>query len=96
MTREDIIRWAREAGWNGIYSKPLMKIAMQEKDFLRFASLAYAAGAATERQACELICHEIKMQNKFQNADDQYDDWNHGIAHGAELCRNAIRARGKQ
>jgi len=55
----------------------------------RFAALV----AAAEREACALICHELKMQNKFQNADDQYDDWNHGIAHGAELCRDAIRSR---
>jgi hypothetical protein len=43
MKREDIIRMAREAGWSGIYSKPLMSIAMQEDDFLRFAALVAAA-----------------------------------------------------
>ncbi len=43
MTREDIMRMAREAGWSGIYSKPLMSIAMQEDDFLRFAALVAAA-----------------------------------------------------
>jgi hypothetical protein len=42
MTRDDIIRLAREAGWNGIYSKPLMSIRMQEEDFLRFARLVIA------------------------------------------------------
>jgi hypothetical protein len=42
MKREDIIRMAREAGWSGIYSKPLMSIAMQEDDFLRFAALVAA------------------------------------------------------
>ena len=39
MTRDDIIRMAREAGWNGIYSKPTLSISMQEEDFLRFAKL---------------------------------------------------------
>jgi endonuclease YncB( thermonuclease family) len=43
MTRDDIIRLAREAGWNGIYSKPLMSIRMQEENFLRFAALVAAA-----------------------------------------------------
>ena len=52
MTRNDIIRMAREAGWSGIYSKPLMSIAMQENDFLRFAALV----AAAEREACAKAC----------------------------------------
>jgi hypothetical protein len=43
MTRSDIIRLAREAGWSGIYSKPLITIAMQEENFLRFAALVAAA-----------------------------------------------------
>lgn len=43
MTRDDIIRLAREAGWNGIYSKPLISIRMQEENFLRFAALVAAA-----------------------------------------------------
>mgnify|MGYP006289897403 CR=1 FL=1 len=48
MTREDIIKLAREAGWPGIYAKPLLSITMQEDDFLRFAALV----AAAEREAC--------------------------------------------
>jgi len=43
VTRDDIIRLAREAGWHGIYSKPLMSIRMQEENFLRFAALVAAA-----------------------------------------------------
>ena len=54
MKREDIIRMAREAGWPGIYSKPLMSITMQEDDFLRFAALV----AAAEREACAKVCEE--------------------------------------
>jgi acyl-CoA reductase-like NAD-dependent aldehyde dehydrogenase len=80
----DIIRMAQEAGDDWEHTLP------DDRAFLeRFAALV----AAAEREACALICHELKMQNKFQNADDQYDDWNHGIAHGAELCRDAIRSR---
>jgi hypothetical protein len=54
MKRDDIIRMAREAGWPGIYSKPLMSITMQEDDFLRFAALV----AAAEREACAKACEE--------------------------------------
>ena len=43
MNREEVIRLAREAGWNGIYPKPLMSIRMQEENFLRFAALVAAA-----------------------------------------------------
>jgi hypothetical protein len=63
VTRDDIIRLAREAGWNGIYSKPLMSIRMQEENFLRFAALV----AAAERKACksvaELAAREIDDTN---------------------------------
>ena len=52
MNREEVIRLAREAGWNGIYSKPLMSIRMQEENFLRFAALV----AAAEREACAKVC----------------------------------------
>ena len=48
MTREDIIRMARDAGWNGIYAKPLFSIYMQETNFLHFAALV----AAAEREEC--------------------------------------------
>lgn len=58
MTREDIIRMAREAGWNGIYAKPMASILMQEDDFLRFAILAYTAGAAAEKERILEICKE--------------------------------------
>lgn len=57
MTRDQIIALAREAGWNGIYSKPLMSIRMQEEDFLRFAELV----AAHERGKC---AHLVASQNR--------------------------------
>lgn len=58
MTREDIIRMAREAGWPGIYAKPLFSITMQEDDFLRFAALV----AAAEREACAKVCDAIDVE----------------------------------
>jgi hypothetical protein len=57
MTRSDIIRLAREAGWSGIYSKPLMSIRMQEENFLRFAALV----AAAEREACAKVCEDARL-----------------------------------
>ena len=56
MTREDIIRMAREAGWPGIYAKPLFTITMQEDDFLRFAALV----AAAEREQCAQTCESFR------------------------------------
>jgi len=79
MTRNDIIRMAREAGWSGIYSKPLMSIAMQEDDFLRFAALV----AAAEREACAKVCDEVGMLGR----DALGKFW-------TDKCAAAIRARG--
>ena len=64
MTRDDIIRLAREAGWSGIYSKPLMTIAMQEEDFLRFAALV----AAAEREACAKVCDGLWTASEAADA----------------------------
>ena len=63
MTRDDIIRMAREAGWPGIYSKPLLSITMQEDDFLRFAALV----AAAEREACAKVCDELAEKDRLSN-----------------------------
>ena len=63
MTRDDIIRMAREAGWPGIYSKPLLSITMQEDDFLRFAALVVAA----EREACAKVCDELAEKDRLSN-----------------------------
>ena len=56
MTREDIIRMARDAGWNGIYARPLFSIYMQETNFLHFATLV----AAAEREECAKVCEELR------------------------------------
>lgn len=45
VTREEVIRWAREAGVYG----PFMG---EDEDLERFFRAAYAAGAAAEREAC--------------------------------------------
>ena len=81
MTQDEIIRMAREAGWPGIYAKPLLSITMQEDDFLRFAALVVAA----EREACAKVCIEIGATKG--NSDDALDM--------ADACADAIRARGE-
>ena len=64
MTRDEIIKLAREAGWqyaeddNSGY-EPLWK-AMR---------LAYAAGAAAEREACAKVCEEDRWITGFGAAD---------------------------
>ncbi len=85
MTRDDIIRLAR-GGWSAgdVYIGP------STESLERFAALV----AAAEREACAKLCEEIKCgmweeykkhrETRFQDACD-----------GAEVCENAIRARGE-
>ena len=90
MTRSDIIRLAREAGWNGIYSKPLISIRMQEENFLRFAALV----AAAEREACEQVC-ERRKSLYWMEFDKTGSDAERSAAIASEECATAIRARGE-
>jgi hypothetical protein len=85
MTRDDIIRLARDAGLTGLVEADVIE------NFERFAALVSAA----EREACAKVCEEIKCgmweeykkhrETRFQDACD-----------GAEVCENAIRARGNE
>jgi hypothetical protein len=54
MTRDDIIRMAREAGWNW----PEVHTTSIEDRLERFFKLAYEAGAAAEREVCARVCAE--------------------------------------
>jgi hypothetical protein len=92
MTREDIIRMARAAGWSGLfmtYNEPTGKadwqmveerltVPVTMEQIERFAALV----AAAEREACAKVCDEIA----------QRDETGYGIA---EDCAAAIRARGQ-
>ena len=66
MTRDDIIRMAREAGWSGIYSKPLMSITLQEDEFLRFAALV----AAAEREAVGNLILDYAGRDDLSDSDE--------------------------
>ena len=81
MTREDIIRMAREAGIGPVYGYESIE---------HFFQAAYAAGAAAEREACAKVCDE---QGKGRKALEHYAALTYsGAAHD---CAAAIRARGQ-
>jgi len=78
MTRDDIIRMAHEAGLHlatDVKWMPIIGLEYAEK----FAAIAYAAGAAAEREECAKVCDAL---------GDEYAD-----ANPAD-CAAAIRARG--
>jgi hypothetical protein len=84
MDREDIIKLAREAGFN-----PVSYTGANLELFERFAALV----AAHEREACAEACEEVESRaeelwDKFAYPEDQ------GMASGARQCATAIRARG--
>jgi hypothetical protein len=80
MTREEIIRMAREAGLAyGSDEKPLGSVT-------RFAELV----AAAEREACAKVCEGLGVHPAF-NVFNGGPDW---YKHGKD-CAAAIRARGE-
>ena len=80
MTRDDIIRMAREAEWSGIYCvEPSLSINLTEDELMRFAALV----AAAEREACAKVCEARNM------GDNNREDME------AKRCAAAIRARGE-
>jgi len=76
MTRDDIIRMARKAGYTGFNDLWLHE----------FAALAYAAGAADEREACARVC-EMTYEGAFEGARPCFET--------PDQCAAAIRARGQ-
>ena len=58
MTKEDIIRMAREAGFN-VEQGYLLRITGIDEDLEHFASLV----ASAEREACAKVCEE-QMKGK--------------------------------
>jgi hypothetical protein len=99
MTKEDIIRWAREAklGNNLSHHGGEIRVWIEGADWHdeleRFAALAYAAGvaagAAAEREACVEACQNCVMYGPVIEAQQRY---NQAYWH----CVEAIRARGKK
>ena len=84
MTRDDIIRMAREAGvpdsWDLNWFDPYYE---------RFANLI----AAAEREACAALC--FRMWNEWLDSSVGDDFLDTSNCPDAEDCAAAIRARGK-
>lgn len=80
MTKDDIIRMAREAKFGFMTEKPKNATHMQcgINDLERFAALV----AAHEREACAKVCEERLDPLGYANLT-------------AEACAAAIRARGQ-
>jgi hypothetical protein len=80
MTRKDIIRMAREAGWKDL---PTVRLAFAGFYLERFFNAAYEAGAAAEREAC------AKMADHEADGEDP-----NCCVPVARRISTAIRARG--
>ena len=80
MSREEIIRMAREAGFRDT-TTPVVALGVSWEQVQRFAALV----AAHEREACAKVCEE--RQEVFQKY------YTKGLA---AMCAEAIRARGNK
>lgn len=85
LTRDDVIRLAREAGIEPYdddktsYESETVKISVLES----FAAAAYAAGQASEREECAMVCDAHTVDDVLAGV---------GIA---KSCAAIIRARGE-
>ena len=95
MTRDDIIRMAKEAGFEDGYGNHLFppgdyieEVIPVTDEIVRFAAFV----AAAEREACAKLCE----QEQFELTEDVAGK--NGLQHfdaGCRCCAAAIRARGK-
>ncbi len=91
MTREDVIRIAQEAGIHlatDVNWMPIIGLEYAEK----FAAIAYAAGAAAEREEIMLLCYEIENDFKEElgvTGDSKFYERMLGVVE----CLDEIRAR---
>jgi len=101
MTRDDIIRMAREVADKDkddpYHAGEPPFIVLTDEELERFAALV----AAREREACAKVCDEIETDNWDKYKGREYDEiiWRadahvQGVSGGANDCAAAIRARG--
>lgn len=86
MSRDDIIRMAREAGLLEIIDDAYRERADWGDYAEHFFRAAYAAGAAAEREACAQLCDDLVRSYWNSTGDEDEPD--------AYDCAAAIRARG--
>jgi hypothetical protein len=84
MTRDDIIRMAREAGMEYHEAVEEMNSPMTDGVWLEDLEDFAALVAAAEREACAKLCYELMCK------ENPYDRWE-----GMKFCMDAIRARGQ-
>ena len=97
MTREDVVRMAREAGLYTHPRKQQVRFGLDEftgddstEKIARFAALV----AAAEREACAEVCEkQMKSYMSKQYTTDPLGGFRERFA--AEQCAAAIRARGE-
>ena len=83
MTQNEIIRMAIDAGLGEYLHLDDWRFTPDGDDIKslkRFFSLAFAAGAAYEREACAVLCEDTGMNGAWNGED----------------CAAAIRARGEK
>jgi hypothetical protein len=93
MTRDDVIRMAREADKEGdlLWLDQRIDGYKEEVEFIeRFAALV----AAAEREACAKVCDKVKTEaEEAAGGYKAQEDW-YSIG-TAKQCAEAIRARGQ-
>ena len=100
MTRDDIIRMAREAGFRAgrieLYNSDHMPFVAPcsatdcMPELVRFAAIV----AAVEREACAKVCEEI--EDDYQERESlRYAELKTDAQTGASDCAHRIRARGE-
>jgi hypothetical protein len=99
MNRDDIIHMAREAGAEtSCINDEVWMLALAETGFERFAALAFAAGAAAEREACAKVCEgEVWIEKEvFDCNKPTMEIIRQGADAGLRAAAAAIRARGQE
>ena len=89
MNKDDVIRMARGAGLLRAGDGWTEPHRWGETEVSKFAALAFAAGAAHEREECAKVCEEPIDEIQIT------DDCSEVIYKDNQDCAAAIRARGE-
>ena len=95
MTNDDIIRMAREAGWemdDSCVLEPQVVWYISQGQLERFAALV----AAAEREACASLEIEVVVPTKDYSSMTPLDCYEAALMDQAMAFRAAIRARRQQ
>lgn len=85
MDREQVLKWAREAGL--MYHIPFPSDSLVDVALCRFVAIATAAAKSEEREACAQACENLTLYGPVAEVQQRY---NLAYRH----CSAAIRARG--